>query len=65
MKRAYIFLILFYTGIAGASYAQTISNKIIDNFNPSTVRNVYEIIKHVPLDESKQIALAKLIEQEF
>ena len=64
MKRAYIFLVFFYTGIAGVSYAQTISNKIIDNFHPSTVRNVYEIIKHVPLEESKQIALAKLIEEE-
>lgn len=51
-------------GFNGISRAQTISNKIIDLFNPSTVRNVYEIIIYVPLEEEKQIALAKLIEEE-
>lgn len=55
---------MFCTCIAVTSRAQTISGKIIDSFHPSTVRNVYEIIKHVPLEEAKQIALAKLIEEE-
>jgi len=64
MKRQYLFLALLCVGIAYTSNAQTISRKIIDNFNPSTVRNVYEIIIHVPLEESKQIVLAKLIEEE-
>ncbi|MFA5848404.1 MAG: hypothetical protein WC833_00850 [Bacteroidales bacterium] len=64
MKRVYFFLILLFTCIAGTSNAQTVSGKILDSFNPSTVRNVYEIIIHVPLDEAKQLALAKLIEEE-
>lgn len=64
MKRINILLALICIGIAGTINAQTISTKIIDSFNPSTVRNVYEIIRHVPLEESKQLSLAKLIEEE-
>ena len=64
MKRIIILLALTCIGTAGTINAQTISVKIIDSFNPSTVRNVYEIIRHVPLEESKQLSLAKLIEEE-
>ena len=64
MKRINILLALICIGIAGTINAQTISAKIIDSFHPSTVRNVYEIIRHVPLEESKQLSLAKLIEEE-
>ncbi|OFY43575.1 MAG: hypothetical protein A2X18_06440 [Bacteroidetes bacterium GWF2_40_14] len=64
MKRIFIFLTLLFVFIAGTSNAQTVSRKITDSFNPSTVRNLYEITIHVPLDEAKQLALAKLIEEE-
>ncbi len=64
MKHIFIFLTLLFVFIAGTSNAQTVSGKVTDSFNPSTVRKVYEIIIHVPLDEAKQLALAKLAEEE-
>lgn len=64
MKRRYIFFTLSFLIFAGSAFAQSASAKMVDSFNPSTVRNVYEIIRYVPLTESKQIELAKLIEQE-
>ncbi len=64
MKRINFFLALLCFGIAESLNAQTVSVKIIDSFNPSTVRNVYGIIRYVPLEEGKQLRLAKLIEQE-
>jgi len=64
MKNIYTILLLMSTIFPGISYSQSASAKMIDSFNPSTVRNVYEIIRYVPLSESKQIDLAKLIEQE-
>jgi len=64
MKRLYIVLTLCCLSVALASNAQSASAGIVDSFNPSTVRNVYEIIKYVPIEEKKQLALAILIEKE-
>jgi len=64
MKSIYIVLTLCCLTSFLTSNAQSASGKMVESFNPSTVRNVYEIVKHVPLGEAKQIALAKLIEKE-
>lgn len=64
MKKVSILLSMFFAAVAITANAQTASQKLIDSFNPSTVRSVYEIIRHIPLDEAKQIALARAIEQE-
>lgn len=64
MKRIFILFSIFCTGLTVISNAQSASGKLIDSFNPSIVRNVYEIIKYIPLTEEKQIALAKLIAEE-
>jgi ribosomal protein L12E/L44/L45/RPP1/RPP2 len=64
MKRIFLLILFFCFALSQTNTAQTVSGKIIDSFNPSTVRNVYEIIRHLPLDESKQLSLAKLIEEE-
>ncbi|OFY45145.1 MAG: hypothetical protein A2X18_14545 [Bacteroidetes bacterium GWF2_40_14] len=64
MKSIYIVLTLCCLTAFLTSNAQSASGKMVELFNPSTVRNVYEIVKYVPLGEAKQIALAKLIEKE-
>lgn len=64
MKKVSILLTIFFAAVAVTANAQTINPKVIDNFNPSTVRGVYEIIRHVPLNEAKQVELARAIEQE-
>jgi hypothetical protein len=64
MKKISVFLIILCAGLSGTIKAQTVSTKVIDSFNPSTVKNVYEIIRYVPLSEEKQMALARLIEEE-
>jgi hypothetical protein len=64
MKKVSILLTMFFAAAAITANAQTASRKLIDSFNPSIVRSVYEIIRHIPLDEAKQIALARAIEQE-
>ncbi len=64
MKKVSILLTFFFAAAAITANAQTASPKLIDSFNPSIVRSVYEIIRHIPLNEAKQIALARAIEQE-
>jgi len=64
MRKVSILLTIFFAAVAVTANAQTINPKVIDNFNPSTVRGVYEIIRHVPLNEAKQVELARAIEQE-
>ena len=64
MKKNFILILFLCFVFNQTNKAQTVSVKIIDSFNPSTVRNVYEIIRYIPLDESKQLAIAKLIEEE-
>lgn len=64
MKSLYIVLTLCCLSFAVKSNGQAASEKMVASFNPSTVRNVYEIIKHVPLDDEKQMALARIIEEE-
>lgn len=64
MKKVSILLSMFFAAVAITANAQTASQKLIDSFNPSSVRSVHEIIRHIPLDEAKQIALARAIEQE-
>lgn len=64
MKKVSILLAIFFAVAAVTANAQTFNHKVIESFNPSTVRGVYEIIRHVPLTEAKQIALARAIEQE-
>lgn len=64
MKKVSILLTTFFASTAVTANAQTINSKVIDNFNPSTVRSVYEIVRHLPLNQAKQISLARAIEQE-
>lgn len=64
MKHFIVLLAVTFSGIAGVLNAQSVSIRVIDSFHPSTVRNVYEIIRHTPLSEEKQIEIARLIERE-
>lgn len=64
MKRIYLLLAVAFSGIAGVLDAQSVSVSVIDSFHPSTVRNVYEIIRHTPLSEKKQFEIARQIEHE-
>ncbi|MCK9628221.1 MAG: hypothetical protein M0R37_06475 [Bacteroidales bacterium] len=64
MKKVSILLTFFFAAAALTANAQTASPKLTEGFNPSTVRSVYEIIRHVPLSEAKQISLAKAVEEE-
>ena len=64
MRKVSILLTFIFAAVVVTANAQTVSPKLIDTFHPSTVRGVYEIIRHVPLNETKQIALARAIEQE-
>lgn len=64
MKRIILLLVVTLSGITVVLNAQSISLKVVDSFHPSTVRNVYEIIRHTPLSEEKQVEIARLIERE-
>lgn len=64
MKRIILLLVITFSGITGVLNAQSLSLKVIDSFHPSTVRNVYEIIRHTPLSEDKQLKIARHIESE-
>lgn len=64
MKRIIVILGITLSGITVSLNAQSVSSRLTDSFHPSTVRNVYEIIRHVPLTEEKQFEIARLIERE-
>jgi len=64
MKQIFTLLLITFSGITGVLNAQSVSLRVIDSFHPSTVRNVYEIIRHTTLSEDKQFKIACQIESE-
>ena len=49
-------------GLCAQANAQTINTESLSKFNPSTVRETYEVCRHVNLTAEQQIKLAKAIE---
>lgn len=64
MKKIRFILSAAAVSITMTTMAQTVATNFLNDFAPSTIRETYEICRHVPLEPEQQVELARAIDKE-